>query len=159
MSLVIHCDTARFVYEVLEKGEYSFLFDNLVVIDAGANIGTFSMWIYPHASKIHAVEMDQRNIELLQRNVADNNLERVKIYKERLLDLAGFMSNHTIPFVDVLKLDIEGDEIELLARKDFPVDKIKTIIGEYHGVPVKDRLETLGYHYYELPNNHFIARL
>jgi len=53
----------------------------------------------------------------------------------------------------------EGDEVEVFNQANFPKDRIRTIIGEYHVIPVKDRLQNLGYRYFEYPNQHFMARI
>lgn len=78
--MIINCDTTRFIYEVLEQGEYSFLFDNLVVLDIGCNIGTFSLWIAPRAEVVHAVDLSSRNIDLLNQTVKDNHIDNIKTY-------------------------------------------------------------------------------
>lgn len=77
--------------------------------------------------------------------------------------LATFMDEHNINHVDMLKMDIEGGEIDVLSSSDFARvrDRIDTIFGEHHGNI--DRLKEL----LELNNfdvefiniaPHFIAR-
>lgn len=78
--MIINCDTTRFVWEVLEHGEYSFMFDDLVVMDLGCNVGAFSVWIYKRASIIHAVDIAIRNIDLLNKTIKDNGLGNIKTY-------------------------------------------------------------------------------
>lgn len=78
--MIIHCDTTRFILEVLERGEYSFMFDDLTVVDLGCNVGAFSMWIYPRASVIHAVDLSVANIEHLNKTIKDNGLGKIKTY-------------------------------------------------------------------------------
>ena len=107
---------------------------------------------------IYAVDMDEKNLKFFEETIKANELKSIKLYQERLLDLAGFMSGHDIPVVDVLKLDIEGDEVELL-ENNFPKDKVRVIVGEYHARPVREILEHLGYRYKEYPNQHFVARI
>jgi len=156
--MIINLDSFRYPYEVLEGNEYSFMFDDLIVMDAGCNIGSFSLWVYPRAKTIHAIDPSTKHLDLFKKTIKDNGITNIITYEERLLDLGGFMSGHNIPVVDVLKLDVEGDEIEIL-KNNFPKDKVRTIIGEYHGAPVRGLLEDLGYRYGELPNQHFIARI
>lgn len=156
--MIIHLDTTRFVWEVFENGEYHFAFRNLRVIDLGCNIGTFSLWIYPMVKEIHAIDKEQKYIDLFNKSIKDNGMNKIKTYTERLTDLAGFMSGHNIPYIDLLKVDIEGDEIPLFENPSFPKDKVNTIIGEYHGTPIKGLLVDMGYLYTEYPDNHFIAQ-
>lgn len=63
-----------------------------------------------------------------------------------------------IDYIDLLKLDCEGSELQIL--DDFPTDKVGTIIGELHdtGLEVKYKLANLGYRVIELPENYFLAR-
>lgn len=156
--MIIHTDSVRYIWEVMENQEYSILFDKLVVFDAGCNIGTFSLWIYPHAKFIHAVDCEQSHIDNFNKTIRDNELKNIKTYTERLNNLGQFFSGHGIGIVDVLKLDVEGDEIPIL-QNDFPKDRVKTIVGEYHTHPVEKLLTDLGYRYTEFPNQHFVARI
>jgi FkbM family methyltransferase len=192
--MIINCDTARFVYEVLEGGEYKFLFDDFVVIDAGCNIGSFSIWIKDRAKMVHAVDLAPRNIELLNKTIKDNGISNIKTYccaitgrngnrwasdlgcgagdgGWQIRDIVGeglevdgytlntFMENNTIPFADILKLDIEGTELEVLNSLDFPYGKIPTIVGEVHNNEdlVKGVLEKMEYRCNFLGNK-FVAR-
>lgn len=69
------------------------------------------------------------------------------------------MQGHGINNIDVLKIDVEGDEYEIFAKDDFPVLDIPTIIGEYHKEKTPESLLVrLGYRYLEFPNKHYIAR-
>lgn len=190
MSLVIHCDTTRFIYEVLEQGEYDFVFRDLVIVDVGCNIGAFSLAMYDKCREIYAVDIAGDNINNLEKTIGDNGLHKIKPYccaiagksgirgiikhgnggggswglgessnNIQAYSLLDFLNERGIKVVDILKLDVEGSEYEILNAEDFPTDRVKTIIGEYHDKPPQDRLIQLGYRYYELPNNHFMARL
>src|SRR3972149_147688 len=140
--MLIHCDTTRYIWEVLEGAEYSPIFDKLVVMDLGCNIGAFSLWIYPKAKSIHAIDMDNNNLDLFRKTISDNRLENITLYQEKVADLSAFMSGHGIPVVDILKIDIEGDELTVF-NNNFPKDKVRTIVGEYHDKPVQSTLEWL----------------
>lgn len=163
--MIIHCDSVRYIGEVLEGQEYSFLFKDLTVLDIGCNIGAFTLWIYPFVSRIWAVDMEQSHIDNLSKTKRDNGLDNLTIIRERVgIDgtLAQLMSGHAINNIDVLKLDVEGDELAIVNSPDFPTDRIATIIGEHHynGFQLnefQDRLQKLGYRYTEYPNNHFKA--
>lgn len=186
----------RFIKEVIENNEYGFLNNFQTVIDIGANIGSFSMWIYDQADVIYAIEPVRENVEELMRNIKLNNLDKI-IVKEMAIsneskikmmykngdpqsggwkiDEAGdypvdcrtledFMNSCNISCADLVKLDVEGEELKILQTPFFPKDRVKTIIGEYHNSSImlhelKKTLEWLGYEYKDFGNNHFIARL
>lgn len=166
MSITVHLDSFRYLWEVLENNEYSFLFKGLIVMDLGCNIGSFSLWIEPFATQIHAIDMNEHAISLLNQTLKDSEIGNTKTYVAKIdgvNGLASFMSGHGIPYIDVLKMDIEGDEFDVVNGDDFPCDRIQTIIGEHHysgtlAQSFHDRLNDLGYRYTELPDNHFIAR-
>lgn len=189
--MIIHCDSVRFINEVLENKEYGYLFTDLVVIDVGCNVGAFSLYMLPHARQIHAVDLSIENINMLNKTIADNEIKNIKTYNVAISDstqkktfncegdpgdgawrlestgggliqaytLNDFMAGHSIPYADVLKLDVEGEERKILDSPDFPVSKIHTIIGERHGdAEVKGSFERLGYRFIEPKSGHFLAR-
>lgn len=158
--MIIHTDSVRYIWEVFEQGEYSFFLDKLRVLDLGCNVGAFSLWIYPKIEQIWAVDCDEKYLDNFKETIKANELKGITLYKDRVLDLEDFMKGHSINNVDLLKIDIEGDEYEVFSK---PFPKIPLIIGEYHirpdQVPVENLLTQAGYRYFEMPNNHFIARI
>lgn len=156
------------MWEVLENNEYGFAFKDLVVIDAGCNVGSFSLWIYPQTKAIYAIDNDEEVLNLFAKTVKDNKMKNVFLTKGKL----GNGKNDTVTLtdlvkdenrIDLMKIDIEGGELEVVNAKDFPKNKINTIIGEHHynGTQLeefKTRLRVLGYEYTEKPNSHFICR-
>ena len=166
MGIVIHTDSFRYLWEVLENEEYDFLFRKLVVMDLGCNVGAFTLWIYPRAGMVYSIDADENAINLLKQTARDSGMSEVRPFHAKIdatNSLAGFMSGHSINFIDVLKIDIEGDELDVVEAEDFPASKINTIIGEHHytgelAERFAARLGELHYNYMELPNNHFVAR-
>jgi len=71
----------RFINEVIIGNEYDFVFNDLVVVDIGANIGTFSLWIYDRAKKIYAIEPVKEVLDCLNETIKDNNLTKIKTYQ------------------------------------------------------------------------------
>jgi FkbM family methyltransferase len=67
----------RYIQEVILNQEYSFLNYYPTVIDCGANIGTFSFWIYDHADKIYAIEPSKENIISMQETIKLNDLKKI----------------------------------------------------------------------------------
>lgn len=193
--MIINTESDRFIKDVIQDGEYDFLFKDLVVIDLGCNIGTFALTMLPVAKVIYAVDLAEENINNLTKTIEDNKITKIKPYLMaiggsnrprgiikngiaseggwQLSDVPGdtttrtlnsFMSENAIKYADILKLDVEGSEYEIITADDFPADRISTIIGETHYGDIslreafRKRLVSLGYRYYELRNNHFVAR-
>lgn len=164
--MIVHTNSFKYLWEVLELEEYSFLFKDLDVMDLGCGIGSFSLWIYPFSSKIYAIDMDEQCVNLFRKTVKDTKLDKIEIFKERMggkNTIKTFMDGHSIKHIDVLKMDIEGDELEVLESADFPADRINTIIGEQHYSDSRlesfiTRLSSLGYRYTNIPGGHFVAR-
>lgn len=76
--------------------------------------------------------------------------------------LTEFMSRESIPYIDLLKMDVEGAELEIV-EGNFPANLVHTIIGEHHYSEDQRnkfelRLVHLGYDYTEMTGNHFLAR-
>lgn len=120
--MIVHCNTTRFIYDVMEQEEYKFLFEHLTVIDLGCNIGTFSMWIYDHCDQIHAVDLSIENIENLKKNIKDNRLDKIRPYHCAIAGKTGTMmaGDSTRPGNGGWKLDEAGlYEIDTYSLKDF----------------------------------------
>lgn len=72
-------DIRRYHHDVIENREYDYLprGDNLVIVDIGANLGTFSVWVYDRASVIYAVEPSLANYDNLCRTIKANGLTKI----------------------------------------------------------------------------------
>jgi len=137
--------------------------DNATVIDCGANIGLSIIYIkhlYPSA-KIIAFEPDNKNFELLTKNVQSHNLTNVELRKEAVwvedtmvnfheegnmgskiepgnqpgysLVTAKKLKSFLQKSIDFLKLDIEGAEYEVLKDISEELRNVKNLFVEYHG--------------------------
>lgn len=78
-SIGIWADSDRFIQEVLIGGEYKYLFNYDTVVDLGCNIGTFSLWIYPYAKRIYAIEPNPKAINLFRKTIGDNKLDKITL--------------------------------------------------------------------------------
>ena len=195
-GLKVIYEDERYLEEVL-GGEYKYLFEYPIVIDIGANIGTFSFYMLEHARKIYAIEPVQKNIDCMTKTIEENKLTE-KVFPFQLaiagvtgtgnmlrdgnpssggwkLDITGdypvhtetlldFMNRNGIDYADLVKMDVEGEELNILLALGFPSERVGTIIGEIHPRDVADvetfnkRLDELGYRYRYPFGNCFIAR-
>jgi len=72
----------REIKDIIVYDQYAakdFIKDGDIVIDAGANIGVFSLWaaFLNPAGQIYAFEPSQENFSLLEKNILNNNLKNV----------------------------------------------------------------------------------
>jgi FkbM family methyltransferase len=136
---------------------------NPYIIDCGANIGLSVIYLKLHHpdAEILAFEPDEKNFELLQKNVQSFNLGNVHLKKEAIwiektvLQFAGEGSmssriggesdQHTIEVnavrlkdylnrqVDFLKIDIEGAEYQVMKDIAGELRYVNNLFLEYHG--------------------------
>lgn len=134
-----------------------------VVIDIGANIGTFSVYAAHFGATVYAIEPEPHNLEALKYNIEINNMQD-KIYacpyaisdykgtaiihdsgggssikddgafgaEVEVMSLDNFFNLYHINEVDVLKIDVEGAELEIIlgASKE-NLQKCKYITMEF----------------------------
>ena len=134
-----------------------------VVVDIGANIGTFSIFAGQYANKIYAVEPEPNNLAALKNNITLNKMDDkiiavpygISDFKGtavihdsgggssikddgsfgaeiEIMTLDNLFSLYHIESVDVLKIDVEGSEIEIIlgASKE-NLNKCKYITMEF----------------------------
>lgn len=178
-QLDVFFERERFLHEVIEDKEYEYLFNDLVFLDVGCNIGTFSWSMYSHAKMIYALDISSECIETLRKTIERNNLTRIQAYNLGLsgftgrmnvskigdphdggwrlgggdqnldtietVDIETFMERENIPYIDVMKIDIEGGEREVFESESFKrvQSRIHTIMGEYHGIQILGDLQKM----------------
>lgn len=148
------------IYFVDEYGDLiRGISDSDVVLDAGANIGLFTMIAALKARKVIAVEPLPSNFEILSVNIGLNGLSNVILVNKALGDYngVGYLSGQGamatldqkgtevsviriddmlreigVDRVDVVKMDIEGSEVKALRGQKF-LEKVKRIMLETHG--------------------------
>lgn len=132
-----------------------------VIIDLGAHIGITSIYLsakYPNA-KIYAVEASAENFEVLKNNTksfknivcinaaayfedgfvnfSDNELSYNQKISEtgvstKAISIESLKNNFGIDKVDLMKIDIEGGEINLLSKENTWLSSVENIIIEIH---------------------------
>ena len=134
---------------------------NPIIIDGGGHIGLSTLyfkWIPPNA-RITIFEPDAISLEMLRKNISENNLEDIKIVESGLYSKDGkvdFIANQTdaskitdvgnqeiqverlskyvTSEVDFMKLNIEGSELEVLKdlEQSGKLKQIKEMCIEWH---------------------------
>jgi len=108
--LAISYKRKRFIGEVIVGNEYGFVFDDLVVVDIGAGIGAFSLWIYDRAKQIYAIEPAKDVLDCLNETVKDNDLTKIKTYMLAISDetFLGRMREEGDPHLGAWQIDPQG---------------------------------------------------
>ena len=112
--------------------------EGTVIIDAGVAEGNFSLEVVERAKKIYLFEPDENWVEALQYTFAPYK-DKVKIINKcvsnYLDDMTTTIDNEVVEEVDLIKMDIEGEEYYALegAQKVIAMsENIKCLICTYH---------------------------
>lgn len=167
-----NCDRTA-IKEVIINSEYNFLNEFLMssiepnIVDIGAHIGTFSLWVYDKNSKakILMVEANPASHDILLQNIggifsdgqfkilnraawknndilnfstdgdslgnkisADGDILITGITLQEIVDLSTLNS----PYIDLMKIDIEGAEEAFLFNAGAALDKVRRLVIELH---------------------------
>jgi len=192
------------LYEMYKERVYApFIEDknNSVILDIGANVGVFSIYAYPFASKIYAMEPSSDHYEVLEKMITNNemdkkittikkalslkdgiapfyhngnptanslnsltNSEKGKEESVETIRLDTFLTQNGIEHVDFMKLDVEGEECNIIEGEGFSLvkDKIASLIVEYHTWSGRNpsqmvsALNDLGFDVAPIPSNSII---
>jgi FkbM family methyltransferase len=129
-----------------------------VWLDAGANIGSFSVLAASKGARVVSLEPHPENVAMLKQNVSGRSVEVIEAavavaggeaalfvcngdknkYRHTLATIRGreSISVQVLPIqplidrVNAVKLDIEGSEIEILETCDFGA--VRKLVFEYH---------------------------
>lgn len=160
------------------------------ILDAGANIGLFSLTCLKYNPKlVIAIEPEKTNYDLLCKNVAQESSVRtlmngiwkkksfLKIIpsdmgkwgfmvKEALdegdsdvigLSIIDIMQKYSLPYIDILKMDIEGSEYNIFTDDSCEewINKVRILVVETHDRKIKgcteavlNRMRRNGFSYY-----------
>lgn len=135
------------IREIWEEDVYRIekdMLKNSIVVDIGANIGSFSIYSAFCGATVYAVEPEPHNLQALIKNVELNNMnDKINIIDYGISDYDGiavisdngggatikdnlpgseinilsfdsFLKKYSLNFIDILKIDIEGSEKELI---------------------------------------------
>ncbi|OJJ23688.1 hypothetical protein BKI52_04875 [marine bacterium AO1-C] len=157
-----------------------------IIYDCGANVGTSCLYfkkLYPQA-KIKAIEADEKIAHILKANLLANNLNDVEVITKAVwkdnqgIEIAlegadgasifGNANKQHIPsvrlkdlliqekYIDMLKMDIEGAEVEVIKDCADELSKIQHLFIEYHSYQnhiqdlskILEILENQGFQYF-----------
>ncbi|UFH32602.1 FkbM family methyltransferase [Chryseobacterium sp. C-71] len=144
--------------------------DPKIIVDLGAHIGITSTYLslkYPDA-KIYAVEASAENFELLKSNTKSfKNIKCIHAaayfedgfvnfsnnelsYNQRIskngisteaISIESLKTKFSLSDIDLMKIDIEGGEIELLSKNNSWLSSVENIIIEIHNPYTASDLE------------------
>ena len=127
-----------FYKEIWHEKEYDrfgvCIESNDVVLDLGASIGLFSQWaISKGASKVIALECNDKHYEYLIQNISDNIHPIKGLVSNSEWNLEKIYNEMNITSVDFAKIDIEGWEYDLLLNTpDYIFNTINKFAIELH---------------------------
>ena len=98
--------------------------------------GTIELDTYPHVSSIASRHLSERPIPWLERE----HISPVSVESTTLPELFADLG---LEHIDLLKLDVEGDELRVLEAGSSVLRRISRIVVEYHGFAVRERCITL----------------
>jgi precorrin-6B methylase 2 len=108
-----------------------------VVVDVGAGIGDFALLVALRqpAASVLAFEPDERSFRALDANIAAN--AAVSVDARQLAIGTRPPAERLEPFlrdrsVDLLKVDCEGDELDVLESAGRELERVRRIVLEYH---------------------------
>lgn len=121
-------------------------FNSKIVLDLGANRGTFSILMTPVAEKIICVEVQSRYEDIIKYNMKLNNYKNYAIEScfigegglctdlinnDNIISLDSIMKKYGLHHIDFVKIDIEGSEYALFDSPAW-LGKVKYISMELH---------------------------
>ena len=151
------------VDEVIERNVYEIEPDDIrdkIVVDIGANIGTFSLFASKYAKKVYSYEPGPTNFDMLKMNIALNKITNIEAFNVAVgkpgedtiepdssghsrIGSAGGLNGVPVKVIGfdeiptdeiyLLKMDCEGGEYDVVKyASDEKLKKVNKILGELH---------------------------
>ena len=153
-----------------------------VVIDAGANVGLFTLraseWV-GESGRVIAVEPVPHNCEILSRNLARNNIQNVTVVPKAVSDASGrielygkcvdtvaldeLLEDLGADFPEAIKIDIEGFEVKALRGAKRTLAHARRLAFETHSESLEREVRSLlvgaGFQVHNASFNEMVAKL
>ncbi|MEO0119504.1 MAG: FkbM family methyltransferase [candidate division WOR-3 bacterium] len=122
-------------------------------MNRGATAGEYGIYCRSKGAKIYCFEMDKKAFQLMKANIKLNKMDNITPILCRVDDRKNSIDNYVRKFKiapTLIKIDVEGDEVNVLNGAKFTLKKFKPkIIVETHSDELKARclniLNKLGY--------------
>ncbi|MEM2369243.1 MAG: FkbM family methyltransferase [Candidatus Pacearchaeota archaeon] len=139
-----------FFYKIYSYFEPS---ENDIVLDIGATAGEYGIYCRSKGAKVYCFEMDKKAFQLMKAHIKLNKMDNITPILCRVDDKKNSIDNYVRKFKiapTLIKIDVEGDEVNVLNGAKFTLKKFKPkIIVETHSDELKARclniLNKLGY--------------
>lgn len=116
------------LHEVENRQRFWVLSPGKTVVDAGACFGSYTCSAAADGAFVHAFEPDPALFDALQRVVKLNDFTTVKLYNEK-----ANIDKLNLERLDMIKIDVEGDELQVLKNAMGHIKKFKpTLLIECH---------------------------
>jgi FkbM family methyltransferase len=93
-----------------------------IILDIGANVGLFSFYAYPFASKIYAVEPAQEHVDVANYMLKHNNMDdKVSVHRLAISNTEGDLTLNHNTNVTMFSLS------ELVADKSLPTETVRAV--------------------------------
>ncbi|MEM2772734.1 MAG: FkbM family methyltransferase [Candidatus Pacearchaeota archaeon] len=145
------------VYSYFEPSE------NDIVLDVGATAGEYGIYCRSKGAKVYCFEMDKKAFQLMKAHIKLNKMDNIIPILCRVDDRKNSIDNYVRKFKispTLIKIDVEGDEVNVLNGAKFTLKKFKPkIIVETHSNELKAKcLSILHKFNYKMVNKHDIAK-
>ncbi len=133
---VIAVEPNPLAFEILEKNIKSNKLSNVILVNKAvcSKNGKITFEIVENVSAIGGKDLGIMSRSWLKK-------EMVKKVKVDCITLNKLLQNYKIDRVDILKLDVEGMELEILKSSKNLLNKIHKIVVEWHGRKIRDNLK------------------
>lgn len=108
------------------------------------DIDIFNMGVSNKQSEQHLYELSHKGTAV--HTTVPDNRQAAKTHLIECTTIEHIVNDNNIPRIDILKLDCEGAEYAILDQPAYVLDKIDTIVMEYHDINSDDNFDNLTAH-------------